>query len=118
MSKKENKKNKKGGNDKKIDYEEAHKAVIIGETFNNILNPLTSDTPCLLLPLCGIPVIEFMLDSLSSSNIIKEIIICIKNNKDIVDKYLKRYHKNLNYKLVYIEEYLRLKKILLQIFPP
>ena len=105
MSKKENKKNKKGGNDKKIDYEEAHKVVIIGETFTNILNPLTSDTPCLLLPLCGIPVIEFMLDSLSSSNIIKEIIICIKNNKDIVDKYLKRYHKNLNYKLVYSEEF-------------
>ena len=34
MSKKENK-SKKGGDSKKIDYEESLKAVIIGETFTN-----------------------------------------------------------------------------------
>ena len=98
MSKKESKKGKKGADNKKIDYEESHKAAIIGETFTSLLNPLTSDTPCLLLPICGIPIIEFMLDSLSSSSIIKEIIIIVKKLNDFeqLDKYLKRYHKNIN----------------------
>ena len=107
MSKKESKKGKKVADNKKIDYEESRKAVIIGETFTSLLNPLTSDTPCLLLPICGIPIIEFMLDSLSSSSIIKEIIICIKKYHDYqqLDKYLKRYHKNLNIKIVQNEEF-------------
>ena len=107
MSKKESKKGKKVADNKKIDYEESRKAVIIGETFTSLLNPLTSDTPCLLLPICGIPIIEFMLDSLSSSSIIKEIIICIKKLNDFeqLDKYLKRYHKNLNIKIIQNEEF-------------
>ena len=105
MSKKENKKGKKGGHDKGSDYEETHKAVIIGETFTKVLEPLTSDIPNLLLPIAGIPIIEFILNSLSSSNIFKEIIICVKNNGDILDKYLKRYHKNLNYNLIINEDF-------------
>ena len=100
MSKKENKKGKKGGHDRGTDYEDPHKAVIIGETFTNVLEPLTSDIPNLLLPLSGIPIIEFILNSLSSSNIFKEIIICIKNHGDILEKYLNRYHRNLNYRLI------------------
>ena len=106
MSKKENKKSKKGA-DKDQLYKEPPKAVIIGETFTSLLNPLTLDTPNLLLPICGIPIIEFMLDSLSSSSIIKEIIICIKKYHDYqqLDKYLKRYHKNLNIKIVQNEEF-------------
>ena len=108
MSKKENKKSKKGGDSKKIDYEESHKAVIIGETFTNyLLKPLTDDTPNLLLPICGIPIIELMLDSLSSSNIIKEIIICIKKENDAkqIERYLKKYHKNLNIRIIINEEF-------------
>ena len=107
MSKKDNKKNKKGADSKKIDYEETHKAVIIGETFTTLLNPLTLDTPGLLLPICGIPLIEFMLDSLTSSSKIKEIIICIKKDNDLeqLDKYIKKYHKNLNIKIIQSEEF-------------
>ena len=106
MSKKENKKSKKGA-DKDQLYKEPPKAVIIGETFTSLLNPLTLDTPNLLLPICGIPIIEFMLDSLSSSSIIKEIIICIKKYHDYQqsDKYLKIYHKYLNIKIVQNEEF-------------
>ena len=78
MSKKENKKSKKGGEKEQL-YKEPPKALIIGETFTSLLNPLTLDTPNLLLPLCGIPIIEFMLDSLCSSSIIKEIIYVSKN---------------------------------------
>jgi translation initiation factor eIF-2B subunit epsilon len=107
MSKKESKKNKKGGDSKKVEYEEIRKAVIIGGNFTNLLNPLNSDTPNLLLPLCGIPIIEFMLDSLSSSNIFKEIIICVKKHHDseLLEKYLKKYHKNLNIKIIENEDF-------------
>ena len=115
MSKKE-KKPKKGTEVKKIDYEETHKAVIIGETFTRLLNPLTNDIPCLLLPICGIPIIEFMLDSLSSSNIIKEIIICIKDYHEQLDKYLKKYHKNLNIKIIQNEEFQSVGDCLRKIF--
>ena len=52
-------------NKEKQSYKEA-KAVIIGETFTSLLEPLTLDTPCLLLPICGIPIIELILNSLSS----------------------------------------------------
>ena len=107
MSKKDNKKTKKGADSKKIEYEEIHKAVIIGETFTSLLNPLTLDTPGLLLPICGIPLIEFMLDSICSSSKIKEIIICIKKYNDLehLDKYLKKYHKNLNIKIIQSEDF-------------
>ena len=115
MSKKE-KKSKKGAETKKIDYEETHKAVIIGETFTRLLHPLTNDIPCLLLPICGIPIIEFMLDSLSSSSIIKEIIICIKDYQEQLDKYLKKYHKNLNIKIIQNEEFESVGDCLRKIF--
>lgn len=106
MSKKENKKSKKGGEKEQL-YKEPPKALIIGETFTSLLNPLTLDTPNLLLPICGIPIIEFMLDSLCSSSIIKEIIICVKKYRDYqqLDKYLKRYHKHLNIKIIQNEEF-------------
>ena len=57
----------------KLEYKEA-KAVIIGDNFNSLLEPLTLDTPYLLLPICGIPIIELILNSLGA---IKEVIICI-----------------------------------------
>ena len=118
MSKKESKKGKKVQDNKTIDYEESRKAVIIGETFTNLLNPLSSETPSLLLPICGIPLIEFMLDSLSSSSFIKEVIICIKKLKDSeqLDKYLKKYHKSLNITIVQNEEFQSLGDCLRKIF--
>ena len=65
----------------KQSYKEA-KAVIIGETFTSLLDPLTLDTPCLLLPICGIPIIELILNSLSS---IKEVFICINRYKTEIE---------------------------------
>ena len=94
MSKK-GKTQKKKAEDK--NDEDNRKAVLIGETFTSLLNPLTLDTPPLLLPICGIPIIEFILNSLSS---IKEIIIFIKYHQDKLKKYLKKYHENLTYKLI------------------
>ena len=107
MSKKEKKKGKKGDDSKKVEYQEILKAVIIGENFTNLLAPLNSDIPSLLLPLCGIPLIELMLDSLSSSSIFKEIIICVKKYHDYeqLDKYIKKYHRNLNIKILENEDF-------------
>lgn len=75
-----------------MEYKEISKAVVIGENFTNLLNPLNYDTPSLLLPLCSIPIIEFMVDSLSSSNIFKDIIICVEKHHDyrLLEKYFKK----------------------------
>ena len=85
------------------DTYEMRKAVIIGETFTRLLNPLTNDIPELLIPVCGIPLIEYMIDSLFSSNI-KEIIICVKNNGQKLDKYIKEFHEKKEIKIL-IDEY-------------
>lgn len=85
------------------DTYEIRKAVIIGETFTRLLNPLTNDIPELLIPVCGIPLIEYMIDSLFSSNI-KEIIICVKNNGQKLDKYIKKFHEKKEIKIL-IDEY-------------
>ena len=95
----------------KQSYKEA-KAVIIGETFTSLLDPLTLDTPCLLLPICGIPIIELILNSLGS---IKEVFICIKRYKKEIKNYLEKYHKQLSYKLVYNEDFRNVGDCLRQI---
>ena len=52
----------------KLEYKEA-KAIIIGNTFTSLLEPLTIDTPYLLLPICGIPIIEIMCSPRASRQI-------------------------------------------------
>ena len=95
----------------KQSYKEA-KAVIIGETFTSLLDPLTLDAPCLLLPICGIPIIELILNSLSS---IKEVFICINRYKTEIENYLKKYHKQLSYKLIYSQDFKNVGDCLRQI---
>ena len=95
----------------KQSYKET-KAVIIGETFTSLLDPLTLDTPCLLLPICGIPIIELILNSLSS---IKEVFICINRYKTEIENYLKKYHKQLSYKLIYSQDFKNVGDCLRQI---
>ena len=67
------------------------------ETFTSLLDSFILDTPCLLLPICGISVIELILNSLYS---IKEVFICINKYKNKIENYLKKYHKQLSYKLI------------------
>ena len=94
MSKKD-KKNK----EKDTIFEEPRKAVIIGETFTNLLNPIDNELPYLLLPVCGIPIIEYMLDSLNTTKSkIEEIIIVVKNHADAFIKYIDHYHRSKNKK--------------------
>ena len=73
---------------------------------------MTLDTPCLLLPICGIPIIELILNSLSS---IKEVFICINRYKTEIENYLKKYHKQLSYKLIYSQDFKNVGDCLRQI---
>ena len=95
----------------KLEYKEA-KAVIIGDNFNSLLEPLTLDTPYLLLPICGIPIIELILNSLGA---IKEVIICIKQHKKQIETYLRTYHDKLNYKLLFNADFQNVGDCLRQI---
>ena len=101
MSKKNH--NQKDKNPFQETIEETIKAVIIGETFTKLLSPISDEIPLLLLPVCGIPIIEFMLDSLLTANV-KEIIICVKFNGNKIENYFEKYHKNLNIKIIASEE--------------
>ena len=81
-------------------YETVRKAVFIGETFTKMLHPISSDIPELLLPICGIPIIEYYIDVLTTGNV-KEIIICVKNHLNVVKQYIKTHHKkNVNIKVL------------------
>jgi translation initiation factor eIF-2B subunit epsilon len=73
-------------------YEATRKAVIIGNTFTRLLDPITLDLPPLLLPICGIPLIEYYIDALVSSNV-KEIIICIKDHYEELKAYIASCNK-------------------------
>ena len=99
MSKKAKSQKKK---QEEINEDDNRKAVLIGETFTSLLDPLTLDTPPLLLPICGIPIIELMLNSLNS---MKEIIIRIKHHQDKLKKYIKKYHDNLNIKIIQSDDF-------------
>ena len=97
MSKKD-KKNK----EKDTIFEEPRKAVIIGETFTNLLNPIDNELPYLLLPVCGIPIIEYMLDSLNTTKSkIEEIIIVVNILIIIIDQKIKKI-KEKNYLIIKI----------------
>ena len=86
-------------------FETLRKAVIIGDTFTRMLNPMSLDMPELLLPICGIPIIEYYIDMLTTSSI-KEIIICVKNNAAALKQYIKSHHKkSVNIKVLDSEEF-------------
>lgn len=82
------------------DPSKVRKAVIIADTFTNLLHPLSENISEILLPVCSVPILEYMIDYLTS-NSIKEIIICAKKNAKQLEGYLKKNHKkNKNIKLV------------------
>lgn len=67
------------------------KAVIIADSYTDLMNPINIDTPEILLPVCNIPLLEYMIDYLTSSSI-KEIIICAKTNQTL-ENYIRKFHK-------------------------
>lgn len=76
------------------------KALIIADTFTSLFSPINNEISECLLPICNIPIIEYMFDFLFS-NSITEIIICAAKNADTLKSYLKKYHhKNNQIKLI------------------
>jgi translation initiation factor eIF-2B subunit epsilon len=77
-----------------LDQQKELKAVIIGETFTRNLYPLTESYPDLLIPICGIPYIEYIVDTLLSSGV-SQIIIIIKNHFNLINDYVRFNFKEL-----------------------
>jgi len=81
------------------------KAVIIADTFTNLLSPIKDEISEVLLPVCNVPIIEYLLDFLFS-NSISEIIICSSKNSETLRNYLKRHFpKSNNIKLIISDEF-------------
>jgi len=81
------------------------KAIIIADTFTNLLSPIKDEISEVLLPICNIPIIEYLLDFLFS-NSISEIIICSCKNSESLRNYIKKhYPKSNNIKLIASDEF-------------
>ena len=81
------------------------KAVLMADTYTNLLSPIKDEISEILVPLCNIPLIEYILDFLFS-NSISEIIICSSFNYESLRNYLKKhYNKNNNIKILVSDEF-------------
>jgi translation initiation factor eIF-2B subunit epsilon len=97
--------NQKQGGINDFNQKIERKALIIADTFTSLFSPINKDTSEALIPICNIPIIEYMFDFLFS-NSITEIIICSAKNSDSLKSYLKKNHnKNNQIKLITSDEF-------------
>lgn len=95
--------NKNAGSD--FDPRNERKAVIIADTYTNLLSPIKDEISEALLPVCNVPILEYMIDFLFS-NSISEIIICACKNSETIKNYLKKhYNRANNIKLIASDEF-------------
>jgi translation initiation factor eIF-2B subunit epsilon len=103
-------------NSNDFDPTKIRKAVIIADSFTNLLNPINETLPEVLLPVCNIPILEYMLDFLFS-NSIKEIIIVAKKHEQVLSKYInKHYKRNKNIKLIISDDFTEMGDCLRKIY--
>mmetsp|Transcript_3438 Transcript_3438/g.5066 ORF Transcript_3438/g.5066 Transcript_3438/m.5066 type:complete len:688 (+) Transcript_3438:19-2082(+) len=71
--------------------------VILADSFTTEFRPLTLETPRTLFPLLNVPILEYIIEFLITSDI-REIYICYCENGDQITKYVKesKYYKKLN----------------------
>jgi translation initiation factor eIF-2B subunit epsilon len=98
------------------DPSKMRKAVIIADSFTNLLNPINDFLPEVLLPVCNIPILEYMIDFLLS-NSIKEIIIVAKRHSSILKNYInKHYKKTKQIKLIISDDFTEMGDCLRKIY--
>jgi translation initiation factor eIF-2B subunit epsilon len=103
-------------NTKVFDPDNVRKAIIIADSFTNLLNPINDVLPEVLLPICNIPILEYMLDFLFS-NSIKEIIIVAKRHDQALSKYInKHYKKQKTIKLITSDDFTEMGDCLRKIY--
>ncbi|SNX87525.1 related to Translation initiation factor eIF-2B epsilon subunit [Melanopsichium pennsylvanicum] len=62
-------------------------AVILADAFSKRLDPLTTDKPACLLPLCNVPLLDWTLENLALAEV-EEIIILASRHWDLIKKHL------------------------------
>ncbi|KAJ8427031.1 hypothetical protein Cgig2_032859 [Carnegiea gigantea] len=81
---------KKGGKASEEAEELAHvplQAIILADSFNTKFRPITLERPKVLLPLVGIPMIEYSLAWLESAGVDEVFVFCCAHSKQVI-KYL------------------------------
>ncbi|CAG9791992.1 unnamed protein product [Diatraea saccharalis] len=71
-----------------IDKENVVQAVVIMDTFNNNFSPITTNSPFALLSVAGVPLIDYVLESLALGGVGETILFCCENGPKIKE-YLK-----------------------------
>lgn len=67
-------------------------AVVIADTFSNNFHPMCMDKPMSLLPIVGVPIVNFVLDSLAQGGVDETILFCCRDGprvKEYVNECIK-----------------------------
>lgn len=100
---------KKGGKASEEAEELAHvplQAIILADSFNTKFRPITLECPKVLLPLVGIPMIEYSLAWLESAGVDEVFVFCCAHSKQVI-KYLEnsQWRKQPNMTVTTIESH-------------
>ncbi|XP_075972904.1 translation initiation factor eIF2B subunit epsilon-like [Anticarsia gemmatalis] len=68
-----------------IDKENVVQAVVIMDTFNSHFNPISNNKPMGLLPVAGVPLIDYTLESLAQGGVGETILFCCQDGQKIKD---------------------------------
>mmetsp|Transcript_6310 Transcript_6310/g.15911 ORF Transcript_6310/g.15911 Transcript_6310/m.15911 type:complete len:478 (+) Transcript_6310:45-1478(+) len=90
---------KKGGKKDLDDGEEVLQAVLIADSFQKHMSPITYSTPKCLLPLVNVPMIEYTLEMLTSAGVKELFIVCCSHGKQI-DEYISKSQERRPYHFV------------------
>ncbi|XP_026747180.1 translation initiation factor eIF-2B subunit epsilon [Trichoplusia ni] len=76
-----------------IDKENVVQAVVIMDTFNDHFNPISKSKPMSLLPVAGVPLINYILESLAHGGVGEVILFCCQDGPSIKD-YIRKSIEN------------------------
>ncbi|XP_053599971.1 translation initiation factor eIF2B subunit epsilon [Plodia interpunctella] len=76
-----------------IDKENVVQAVVIMETFNNNFDPICKNKPVAFLPIAGVPLIDYVLESLALGGVGETILFCSEDGAKVKEHLRKSSEK-------------------------
>ncbi|GBP63204.1 Translation initiation factor eIF-2B subunit epsilon [Eumeta japonica] len=82
-----------------LDKENVVQAVVLGDTFNNNFYPISGEKSLALFPMVGVPLIDFVLESLAQGGVGETILFCCQDVQNIKDHIKKCIDKKSSWSL-------------------
>lgn len=74
---------KKKGVDEDCRREQVLQAVVLADSFEGSFRPATLDGPKVLLPLCGVPMLDYTLEVLAKSGVGEIFVVCVSHAEKV-----------------------------------